>query len=117
MVWAREGTELFAPALWSYEAVSSVRKFVASGMLTQRDASIAVRHLMALGIRSVAPTVDLHQSALAWAERLNDFVAYDPAYLAVAEELGAPFWTVDSKLVKRARAIGVDWIYDLVEPS
>lgn len=113
--WLASGREFFAPALWSYEAVSSIRKYVSAGVLDNQEAFTAIDHLLTLGVRDVAPTVGLHRRALLWAERLSDFVAYDPAYLAVAEELEAPFWTTDGKLVKKSRAMGIDWIFDLTE--
>ena len=114
--WLESGQEFFAPALWSYEAVSSIRKYVSAGVLDNQEAFLAVDHLLTLGVQDVTPTVRLHRRALHWAERLSDFVAYDPAYLAVAEEMDAPFWTTDGKLVKRCCALGIDWIFDLSAP-
>lgn len=113
--WLKAGAELFAPALWSYEAVSAIRKFVAAGALQQEEAFVAVSHFLAIGIQDIAPSEDLHRKALIWADRLADFVAYDPAYLATAESMNAPFWTADGKLVKKVRALGVDWIHDISE--
>jgi predicted nucleic acid-binding protein len=115
--WLANGQEFFAPALWSYEAVSAIRKYVSAGVLDNQEAFTAVDHLLTLGVREVAPTRRLHRRALLWAERLSDFVAYDSAYLAVAEELAAPFWTTDGKLVKKSRALGVDWVFHLTDSA
>jgi predicted nucleic acid-binding protein len=115
--WLATDAALVSPALWSYEAVSAIRKSVASGVLTGQEAKDAVSDLLALGIRDVRATGELHHKALAWAERLKDFVAYDAAYLALAETLSVPFWTADSKLVRKAKALGIDWIYDVTEPA
>lgn len=115
--WLASGQEFFAPALWSYEAVSSIRKYVSAGVIDSQEAYTAVDRLLTLGVQDVAPTVTLHRRALSWAERLSGFVAYDAAYLALAEELEAPFWTTDGKLVKKARGLGVHWIFDLTESS
>jgi predicted nucleic acid-binding protein len=112
--WLTSEVALFAPSLWSYEAVSAIRKFVASGGLSQEGAFTAVAHLLSIEIQDVPATEDLHRKALIWAARFNDFVAYDPAYLALAEHLEAPFWTADSKLARKARALGIDWVHDLV---
>jgi len=114
--WLAQETSLFAPALWSYEAVSAIRKFVAAGQLGGAEAAAAVAQILELGIQEVNASEELHRQALKWAERLGDLVAYDPAYLAVAESLGAPFWTADGRLVRKVRALGVDWIHEISEP-
>jgi predicted nucleic acid-binding protein len=106
--WLSTEADLVSPALWSYEAVSAIRKSVASGVLTGQEARNAVADLLDLGIRDIWATGELHQKTLAWAERLKDFVAYDAAYLALAETLAVPFWTADSKLVRKVKALGID---------
>ncbi len=110
-IWLEGGVALFAPSFWSYEAVSAIRKFVAKGELTQEQALGAVSRLLSLGVREVEPSWELHQKALDWAQRLDHFVAYDGAYLAVAEHLEAAFWTADRPLVEKARELDVDWIH------
>jgi len=115
--WLAADTDLVSPAFWSYEAVSAIRKYVASGKLTGDEARYAVSNLMDLGIRDVSATGELHHKALAWAERLQDFVAYDPAYLALAEILDVDFWSADSKLIRKVKALGVDWVHDITEPT
>jgi predicted nucleic acid-binding protein len=107
--------DLFAPSLWSYEAISAVRKFVYAGTLSQEEAFSAVTQLLSFGIQDVPATEDLHRRALIWAARLGDFVAYDPAYLALAEHLDAPIWTTDGKLARKVKALGIEWIHDLSE--
>ena len=114
--WLSSGVALFAPILWSYEATSSLRKFVAAGKLHQKEAVAAIDQLLAFEIQEVTPTLELHQRSLIWAERLNDFVAYDSAYLALAEQLDAPFWTADRKLAKRVRALGFHRVHDVIGP-
>jgi predicted nucleic acid-binding protein len=115
--WLSSEAELFAPSLWSYEAVSAIRKFASSGTLSREEAFMAVGRLLSLGIQDVPPTEELHRKALAWAERLQLFVAYDPAYIALAEQLDVPFWTADGKLARKAKALGIDWIHDLSGPG
>ena len=80
--WLERGVDLFAPCLWSYEAVSSLRKFVAAGKLSRDESHAALDFLLTFEVQDVAPSPDLHRRALFWAERLQDFVAYDSAYLA-----------------------------------
>lgn len=114
--WLERGADLFAPCLWSYEAVSSLRKFVAAGKLRLEEAHVALDQLLAFEVQDVAPSAELHRRTLAWAERLQDFVAYDSAYLAVAEQLDAPFWTADRKLAKRVRTLGFGRVHDVIGP-
>jgi predicted nucleic acid-binding protein len=114
--WLLGGVDLYAPVLWSYEAASALRKFVAAGKLRQDEAVAAIGRLLAFDVQAVAPTMELHQKSLIWAERLSDFVAYDSAYLALAEQLGAPFWTADRKLAKRVRTLGFNRIHDVIGP-
>ncbi|MFL6202426.1 MAG: type II toxin-antitoxin system VapC family toxin [Thermoanaerobaculia bacterium] len=114
--WLERGVDLFAPVLWSYEAVSSLRKFVAAGQLRRDEADAALDRLLAFEVQDVAPSVELHSKALTWAERLQDFVAYDSAYLALAEQLDAPFWTADRKLAKKVRSLGFNRVHDVIGP-
>jgi predicted nucleic acid-binding protein len=116
-IWLSTDVELVAPALWSYEAVSAIRKYVFAGSLTQEEASAAIVYLSEIGVRVVEPTLDLHLAALKWAEHLKDFVAYDPAYIAVAEQSNTDFWTADAKLVTKTRALGIDWIHHISDTT
>jgi predicted nucleic acid-binding protein len=51
----------------------------------------------------------LHQRALDLAERFSLPVAYDTHYLALAEQLGAEFWTADRKLVRAVQS-ALPWV-------
>jgi predicted nucleic acid-binding protein len=115
--WLAADADLVSSALWSYEAVSAIRKFVSAGQLTGEEARNAVSDLMDLGIRDVPATAELHHKALVWAERLQDFVAYDPAYLALAEALEVDFWSADSKLIRKVKALGIDWAHDITQSA
>jgi predicted nucleic acid-binding protein len=66
-----------------------------------------------LGVEVVASDLDLCKHALAWAERLGQSKAYDGFYLAAAERYGAELWTVDGRLLNRARQLGVSWVKSL----
>ena len=66
--------------------------------------------LLALEFQRVVPTLELHQSALAWAERVGQAKVYDAHYVALAESLSAEFWTVDQKLFNSLKRLGVDWV-------
>lgn len=113
--WLEAGVDLAAPALWTYEAISAIRKQVSAERMSQGQAFSALSGLLSIPVREIPATESLHQSTLLWADRLQDFVAYDAAYLAVAEHLQVPFWTADGKLVRKVRALGIDWVYDLAD--
>ncbi len=110
--WMESGTRLVAPVLWQYEVTSVLRRLVSLKELSAEQANRAFDRIYSLGVESVAPTPELQRSALSWAERLGRSKAYDSAYLAVAERLGAPFWTADRHLVRNARGLGLDWVCD-----
>ena len=104
------GTEIQVPVLWEYEVVSTLRKAVAGGSLASEAAERALDRLLALPDVRVAPDPPLHRSALRWAERIGQIVAYDAQYLALAERLGADFWTADRRLARCAQETGADWV-------
>jgi len=111
LLWKETGVELLAPALWAYEVVSGLRKAVSAGVYSTEAALVGLEQLSRLGIEQVPPSLELQQSALAWAQRLGQRVAYDAAYLAVAEERRADVWTADRSLVRAAQAAGARWVH------
>lgn len=114
--WLASGTVVVAPVLWQYEVTSTLRKLSGRGGLTAERASAILDGLYSLGVRSVGPTPELQQAALEWATRLGVLATYDAAYLALADELAAPFWTADRRLFNGARALGADWVHDVTAP-
>lgn len=115
--WIAAGTVVAAPVLWQYEVTTAVRKLSSRAVLDEERASAILDGFYSLGIRSVAPTPELQRGALEWAARLGVTAAYDAAYLALADELAAPFWTADRRLVNGARAAGADWVHDATAPE
>jgi len=57
------------------------------------------------------------QAVLEWAGRLNQSRAYDAFYMALAEELGAEFWTADQRLARAAQQAGVTWTHWIGEAA
>jgi predicted nucleic acid-binding protein len=111
MNWQESETKLIAPMLLEYEMVTVLRKAVVAEMITADEAADAIVSLLDLNIETVAPTQSLHDSALRWAEQLNQTVAYDAQYLALAEQLGVGFWTADHRLMNGARQVGATWVH------
>ncbi len=109
--WQAQDAQLAAPTLWGYEVTSSLRRGMKAGLLTEAQALEALEEFWALQVEEVPATLQSHQRAMRWAERLEATVAYDAQYLALAERLGVPLWTADRKLQRRTRALGIDWIH------
>ncbi len=93
---ALRGHLLVAPDLLRIEVLSVLRRHVAAGSLTRRQAEHAVDDLMALPI-TVYPTAPLLRRC--WMLRSN-IAPYDGCYVALAEVLGAPLLTADRRLAK-----------------
>ena len=113
--WQQEKAELIVPTLWSYEIVSSLRKGITIGRVSPEQAIAALQSILAMGIKEIQPTPILHQLALEWSGRINQTVAYDAAYLALAESQQAHFWTADRRLADAANNWGVSWVHHIDE--
>jgi predicted nucleic acid-binding protein len=98
---------LHRPELLPLEAGSVLRRFVLGGQLSERAAWIALGKVEALPL-----TLHSHRGLLAriWELRAN-LTVYDAAYVAVAEALGLPLVTFDSRL---SRAPGLRCSVDVV---
>ena len=108
--WREDDVAVAAPSLWWYEVVSSLRKAAQAGLLSVSETVAALDDLSALGILTIDAALETHRAALGWAERLKQFAAYDAQYLALAEKLGAEFWTADKRLTQNAQRLGVSWV-------
>lgn len=102
------GRGLNVPHLADLEVAQALRRFVREGALDQRTAETALADFGALDIDRHA-----HEPVLAriWQLREN-LTAYDAAYVALAEVLGAVLLTADARL---ARAPGIACDVELVE--
>lgn len=85
---------LVAPHLIDVEVLAAWRRLAGSGRLEERRAELARSDLRALAIERVPHGPLLER---AWELRGN-LTAYDATYVALAEMLGAPLVTADSKL-------------------
>ncbi|MCO7218461.1 type II toxin-antitoxin system VapC family toxin [Klenkia sp. PcliD-1-E] len=90
------GDSLAGPAHLYIEVSSVIRRRVLSGQLSEDLGALVHREAMELPVdvfdlRAVAGRVwALHSSV----------TPYDAAYVALAEELGAPLWTLDRRLAR-----------------
>jgi predicted nucleic acid-binding protein len=82
-----------APHVLDLECASALRRLVRGGVLDRHDASVALGTLRDLRLARHA-----HTSLLPRIWQLRDNMGpYDAAFVALAEALGAPLVTVDSK--------------------
>jgi predicted nucleic acid-binding protein len=95
---AQPALGLHAPHLLDVEVAQVVRRYVLGGQVTEERGRRALDHLMALDVERHP-----HDALLAriWALRAN-LTAYDAAYVALAEALGAPLLTRDRGLAGSA---------------
>jgi predicted nucleic acid-binding protein len=108
-IWQAEIASVIVPTLWEYECLSGIRRAISLKMISTEVASRIVDALFALEFERVTPSVELHRSALAWAERIGQSKIYDAHYLALAEQRLADFWTADKRLFHRLQNLGVEW--------
>lgn len=97
------GRSLWAPHLIDAEVGHSLRRLVATRKLRADDAAAALRDLVGLPLRRIVHTGLLDR---AWELRHN-LSFYDALYVALAEQLGTPLLTLDTRLAKAAAASGV----------
>lgn len=98
---AQSEHQFYAPHLWRYEAVSVVRKLIAHEAISHEEGLLLVNRLFSLPILCTEPA-GLWELALVWAERVRHAKAYDAAYLAYSELIGARFYTADERLYNAA---------------
>ena len=111
IAWKRAGAELLAPVLLEYEIAAVLRKAVVARWLTTDLAVEAIGKVLALNVRCLTPTANLHERALRWADRLGHSKAYDAQYLALAEQEGIELWTADRRLANGAQQAGAQWVH------
>lgn len=94
------GRRLAAPSLIDLEVLSVVRRAARSGRLADRRACQALDDLTALPLRRAPHLPHLPRI---W-ELRDNLTAYDAAYVALAEAIGADLLTADERL---GRAPGI----------
>jgi predicted nucleic acid-binding protein len=105
--WRAAGEQLAAPTLWMAECTSAIRSATYARALSSAQAQTALVEVFALPLDLAEMTPILCRAAFDWAGRLQQAKAYDGFYLALADQLGAEFWSADQRLVNGARQAGM----------
>lgn len=109
--WIYDGTQILVPGLWDYEVVSGLRRLWQQKALTEEQAFSGLEKILLLDVKRYPGEANLLQSALRWAERLGQSKAYDAQYVALAEQMGAEFWSADERLVNTLKSQGITWAH------
>ena len=109
--WEAAATLLVAPDFMASEFATALRKKIQEGILDGHE----VRHLISVLYDSgidFRRSRSLHTRAIDLAVELNQRLAYDCHYLALADSLGCEFWTADEPFYRAARNTypQVQWI-------
>jgi len=105
-----QADRIVVPSLWVYEVTSVLHAIFRLRPTPEEIFTAALDDLLRLPDEVVSPDVALARAAYAWADRLGQRKAYDAFYLALAERLGAEFWTGDQRLYRRARQVGANFV-------
>lgn len=107
--WHEAGQSLVAPTLLYYEVSNALHRYVAYGELLPEEAAEALEAALGLDI-NLYGNADLHRRALELADRFSLPAVYDAHYLALAEQLGAAFWTADRRLARSVHPT-LPWVH------
>jgi predicted nucleic acid-binding protein len=106
--WDVEEQQLVAPTLLYYEVANALYRYRRQELMSLSSVRLALKAAFSLPLHLYGKAA-LHQRALDLAERFSLPAAYDAHYLALAEQLGAEFWTADRKLVRAVQST-LPWV-------
>jgi predicted nucleic acid-binding protein len=115
--WRREQTVIMAPALLSFEVISTLRRYVHFKRIAPSQGERAFEQFQQMHVRLS------HRRAifpLAWqlAKQFHRPTAYDTTYLALAQLTKCDFWTADEKLYNtvKGKLSWIKWVGNAVSP-
>lgn len=83
-----------------YEVANVLHQYVRHSSLQPEEAGDALRIALSLNIQLYRDTA-LHTQAANLARELELPATYDAHYLALAQQMGATFWTADQRLIRK----------------
>lgn len=102
-----------APSLLYYEVANALCRYERAGELAGDEVQQGSTRLLPCRVR-LAGEPALHVEAVLMARRLGLAAAYDAHYLALAERLGAEFWTGDANLVRKLGG-ALPWVHCVLD--
>jgi len=109
--WHEADRSIVAPSLLYYEVTNAIYKYVIHSEMLLEEAADILNAIVRLDITSYE-NANLYRRALELARRFSLSATYDAHYLALAEMLGAEFWTADRRLVKAVSA-ALPWVREV----
>jgi predicted nucleic acid-binding protein len=100
--WQQAQRTLLAPALFTFEVTSTLRRLVYHQAITPAEGDEAFTRFLRLKVR-LSHRRSLFPLAWQLAQQFNRSRAYDTAYLALAHLNQCDFWTADEKLFNAVR--------------
>lgn len=100
-----------APVLWNYEMANAITKAVHFKQILETEGNLALKHALAMPVQLITPDVEQSLLAYSWSMKLLRASVYDCYYLALAETLGAEFWTADKKLFNALESLRLSWFH------
>jgi predicted nucleic acid-binding protein len=107
--WSEREQQIVAPTLLYYEVANALYQYQRQQYLAAELAEQALAASLSLPIRLYGDS-GLHLSAKRFAERFALSATYDAHYLALADRLGAEFWSADRRLAEKVQA-QLDWMH------
>lgn len=107
--WRRASRLIVAPALIYYELSNALFQYVKHKQLLIQEAQAALTLAQTLNI-TLYGDAELHRQALHLAQALSLPATYDAHYLALAQRLGAAFWTADRRLAQLVQP-ALPWVH------
>ena len=107
--WTEAGKQIAAPTLLYYEVTDALYQYQKHQFLTSEVVEQALAASLSLPIHLHGDPA-LHQLARKFAQRFSLQATYDAHYLALAEHLGAEFWSADRRLARKVQS-QLDWVH------
>lgn len=98
--WRSANRTLVASTLLHYEVANALYRYGRAGELIEEEVQQALDTALALPVQLLGDNA-LHVEAVLFARRAGLPATYDAHYLALAERLGAEFWTADRQLARQ----------------